>query len=178
MTVVERQVVWLRVAATIRLATEDDLPKLEWYGRYRRFRNLYQQTYRQQVMGRRLILVADVGGFPVGQVFVSLESGLGPLSEEPHGYLYALRVMDPLQRLGLGSALMRAAEGYLRDRGYRRATIAAAKPNEVAQRLYARLGYRIVRDDPGRWQYVDHLGVTHTVEEPCWIMEKMLDGRS
>lgn len=174
---VEPQEISLRVRATIRLAAEADLPKLEWFGQYTHFRHLYEQTYQEQREGRRLMLVAAVNDFPVGQVFVSLEDGyFDNDGEGPHGYLYALRVMEPFQRLGLGSALVTAAERHLVQRGYRRATIAVAKDNLRAQRLYARLGYHIYKEDPGRWHYVDHEGRTRFVEEPCWLMEKQIPG--
>lgn len=169
------QEIELRVRATIRLATEADLPKLEWYGQFAHFRRLYRQTFAQQVEGRRLMLVADVNGFPVGQIFVSLEGGfLNLYGSEPQGYLYALRVMEPFQRKGLGTTLVRAAEAELRTHGLRSATIAVAKDNPGAERLYARLGYHVFGEDDGRWQYVDHEGRTRLVEEPCWLMEKML----
>lgn len=176
---VEAQPVELRVSATIRLATEEDIPRLEWFGQFTHFRRLFQETYQQQLQGRRLMLVADVNGFPVGQVFVSLEAAFLNFSgAEPQGYLYALRVMEPFQRLGLGTALVRAAEQRLRDSGYRSATIAVAKDNEGALRLYSRLGYRIFGEDAGRWSYVDHVGKTCFVEEPCWLMEKLLEAGS
>ena len=170
------QKVALHIDVTIRPATAEDLPKLEWYGQFTHFRRLFEETYRDQLQGRRLMLVADVNGFPIGQVFVSLEGGLFDFNGAgPHGYLYALRVMEPFQRQGLGTALVEAAEGRLRALGYRRVTIAVAKDNEGALRLYTRLGYHIYQEDQGRWHYVDHVGKVHYVEEPCWLMEKMLD---
>jgi len=160
---------------TIRLATEADLPKLEWDGRYRHFRDLFHRTFEEQRVGRRLMLVADVDGYPVGQVFVQLTSSDHVFADgRQRGYLYSLRVKEPFQRQGLGTRLIQAAEAALRQRGYSWAVIAAAKENPSARRLYERLGYRVFTEDPGHWQYTDTEGVVHTVVEPCWVLEKRL----
>ncbi|MBN1286139.1 MAG: GNAT family N-acetyltransferase [Anaerolineae bacterium] len=174
MVVIDKQVIWLQVPVTIRPATEDDLLKLEWFGAYTCYRKLFQETYRDFMMGRQIMWVADVGDFPVGQIFVNLASGLGIRHRAPHGYLYALRVMEPFRRRGLGTALVEAAEHNLVEQGFARATIAVGKTNTGAMRLYKRLGYDIIDDDPGRWQFEDHTGKIHYVEEACWIMEKWL----
>jgi ribosomal protein S18 acetylase RimI-like enzyme len=174
MVIAERDVVLLEILATIRPAVAEDLPKLEWFGEYAHFRKLYARIYRDYMAGRQFMLVAEVNDFPVGQVFINLESGLGLMADEPHGYLYALRVMKPFRRQGLGTALVRAAERHLRDSNYRRVTIAVAKDNDAAMRLYRRLGYEPISEDAGRWQYEDHLGKIRHVSEPCWIMERYL----
>ncbi|MCS6872724.1 MAG: GNAT family N-acetyltransferase [Anaerolineae bacterium] len=165
----------LHLKVTFRLAERDDLPKLEWYGKYTHFRRVFQRTYEEQLRGERLMLLADVNGFPIGQIFIQLDKQAEQLQAGgKHAYLYSLRVMDAFQRQGLGSALLREAEALLRERGYTSVSIAAAKENDAARRLYERHGFQVVDEDAGRWSYVDHEGVTHYVNEPCWIMEKWL----
>ncbi len=163
------------VPVTVRLARHDDLPKLEWFGQYRRFRALYARSFREQEAGRRLMLLADVGGFPVGHIFVSLRSGKasGPL----HAYFYAFRVLEMFRGLGIGSFLLAHAESAAQNAGCSRALIAVAKTNSRAQRLYERRGYRVFAEDPGRWEYRDHEGVIHQEHEPCWLLEKHLAAR-
>lgn len=174
MTVIDKQVVWLEIPATIRLATEEDLPKLEWFGAYTHYRKLFRQTYRDFMKGRQAMWIAEVRDFPIGQIFINFMSTLGKRAGISHGYLYALRVMKPFQRMGLGSKLVEAAEQYLMQNNYQRATIAVGKTNTGAIRLYKRLGYNIIDEDPGRWRYEDHLGKMRYVEEECWVMEKWL----
>jgi hypothetical protein len=36
------------------------------------------------------------------------------------------------------------------------------------------LGYHTIAEDPGRWTYLDPQGQLQEVEEPAWLMEKML----
>lgn len=175
MTAVERRALSLQIDVKFRFAEEEDLPKLEWYGQYTHFRRVFQRAYEDQLAGRRLMLLADVNGWPIGQVFVQLESldeSLAHLGRR--GYLYSLRVMDHLQRCGIGSALVREAESILNSEGYSSVSIAAAKDNPGARRLYERLGYRVFMEDSGRWSYIDHEGRTRHVMEPCWVLEKNL----
>ncbi|MCZ7542636.1 MAG: GNAT family N-acetyltransferase [Anaerolineae bacterium] len=169
------QEIELRVRATIRLATEADLPKLEWYGQFAHFRRLYRQTFAQQVEGRRLMLVADVNGFPVGQIFVSLEGGfLNLYGSEPQGYLYALRVMEPFQRKGLGTTLVHAAEAELRT--HRPPQRDHCGREGQPRRGTALRAPGLPRLRRGRWPLAVRRsrGRTRFVEEPCWLMEKML----
>lgn len=173
MATLERHSLCLHLQVIFRLAQPEDLPKLEWYGKYTHFRRVFQRTYQEQLRGERLMLLADVNGFPIGQIFIQLNSR-DDFSGRKHAYLYSLRVMDAFQRQGLGSALLREAEALLRERDYSSVSIAAAKENVAARRLYERHGFQVTAEDAGRWSYVDHEGVTHYVNEPCWILEKSL----
>lgn len=165
----------LQLDVTFRPAERADLPKLEWYGAYTHFRRVFQRTFEEQTEGSRLMLVADINGWPVGQVFIQLESFDDLFTDmRKRAYLYSFRVMDVFRGQGLGTALMAEAEALLLSRRYDTTSIAAAKENTGARRLYERLGYRVVMEDTGRWSYVDHEGVTRHVHEPCWIMEKRL----
>ncbi len=163
----------------IRPATPDDLPGLEWFGQFWRYRNLFRHTYEEQKAGRRLMLVADLNGFPVGRLFVQIGPA-NPLYADgwSRGYLYSLHVMTPLHGQGIGTQLIRTAEHLLTEHGYTWATIAAAKDNPRARRLYNRLGYVCFHEDPGEWSYIDPDGVKHQIVEPCWVFEKRLTEES
>ncbi|MHB8626976.1 MAG: GNAT family N-acetyltransferase [Aggregatilineales bacterium] len=174
MTATERRALTLRLAVTFRPAERDDLPNLEWHGEYTHFRRVFRNTFDEQRAGRRLMLLADVNGYPIGQVFIQLESADDWWQGGRRAYLYSLRVMDIFQHHGIGTSLIQEAERLLSDRDYDSISIAVAKDNPGARRLYERLGYGIVAEDSGRWQYIDHEGRTRHVAEPCWILEKWL----
>ncbi|HLA43169.1 MAG TPA: GNAT family N-acetyltransferase [Aggregatilineales bacterium] len=158
-----------------RLAREDDLPKLEWFGEYTHFRSIFDYTFQEQKKQRRLMLLADFNGFPIGQIFILFkESGFLFGGENERGYLYSLRVMEPFQHLGIGTALLQRAESLMLERRLSYATIAVAKDNDRALRLYERSGFTIYAEDDGRWSYIDHEGNLIDVHEPCWLMEKIL----
>jgi ribosomal protein S18 acetylase RimI-like enzyme len=150
-----------------------DLPLLEWYGTYAHLRNMEMANLEDVASGRKLWLVAVLGSFPIGHVKVNLcveDRTRG----NPRGYLFALRVFEPFQGLGVGTELIEAAEDQLRWRGYKFASIAVAITNERARRLYERLGYQVYREEIGRWQYVDLRGQVQRVEEPEYLMDKSL----
>lgn len=175
MTSLERSSMSIDMQIVFRLAARSDLPKLEWFGMYRHYRNLFMRSFREQLRGRRLMLVADCEGFPVGQIFIQLKSNDSLYANgNDRAYLYSLRVMEMFQHKGIGTRLLHEAEAYVMERGFSWTTIAAAKDNEGARRLYERLGYRVFGEDPGQWSYVDHEGRTRFVAEPCWTLEKAL----
>lgn len=159
----------------LRLAVRSDLPKLEWFGQFTHYRLLFRRAFHEQKQGRRLMLLADLNDFPIGHVFIQLSSGEPSVADgQTRAYFYGFRVMEMFQRRGIGSALLDEAEALVRERGYAWSTIAVAKENVDAKRLYERRDYHIFRDDPGQWSYRDHRGEMHWVDEPCWLMEKRL----
>ncbi len=70
MTTLEEPTLKVSLPVVIRVATQEDLPRLEWYGQYIHYRNLFRRAYRDQQLGTRLMLVADCNGFPIGYVFI------------------------------------------------------------------------------------------------------------
>lgn len=175
MTTLELGTFTIELPITFRFATQTDLPKLEWHGQYSHFRNLFRRSFREQQRGRRLMLLADCGGFPIGHVFIQFSSTEHAIADgDQRAYLYSLRVMEMFRGHGIGTRLLEEAEALVMARGFCWTTIAVAKNNGAAYRLYRRLGYRIFREDPGSWSYIDHRGVRQSVHEPCWVLEKHL----
>lgn len=165
----------LEMSIRLRIATKDDIPRLEWFGQYAHYRNVFRRTFREQIDGRRLILIADCNDFPVGHIFIQLKSGNRYIADGmSRAYFSSFRVMEMFRGQGLGTRILKEAELIITERGFRWATIAAGKDNPRALNLYERLGYQRFGEDPGRWSYVDHHGVLRQVEEPCWILEKDL----
>ncbi|MCW2988554.1 MAG: family acetyltransferase [Solirubrobacterales bacterium] len=62
------------------------------------------------------------------------------------GNMYRLAVRDGHRREGIGLALTRAGEGYLRQCGVRRVTALVAFEDEVAGRFWELAGYPLDRD--------------------------------
>lgn len=159
----------------IRPLTAADLPQLEWDGEYTHQRPVFQRVFADVERGTRLVLGAIIGEQVVGQVFVQLRSSEIEFAHEGRrGYLYSLRVRPEWRGQGIGSQLIAAAEAELLARGYSEAAISTAKDNASARRLYERLGYHVFKDDPGEWWFTDINGQLQHVQEPCWVMEKML----
>ena len=157
----------LRAQVIIRPARAQDLPKLEWFGAYAHFRDLYRRTWQDHQAGRRLMLVADLKGFPVGQVWLDV-------TPSEYAYLYALRVIEPLQGLGIGTRLIESAQALAQSHAYREIHLAVEKSNTGARRLYERLGFRIFCDRVDTWSYTDHHGLVHWVQEDVYGMRSVL----
>lgn len=175
MTVLERPALTVELPVVLRLAKAADLDKLEWYGQFTHFRALFHRTFREQQQGRRLMLVADCNDFPIGQLFVQLSTGdYSSHRGQKRAYFYSLRVMEMFRGNGIGTSLLDRAETIVANAGYRWTTIAAAKDNPAARKLYERHGYHVFNEDPGNWSFRDHDGKTQYVHEPCWILEKRL----
>ena len=152
------------------MAREADLEALEWYGEYSDQRELIADTFARQQSGELLMLLAMIGGFPVGQVWIDLVRQ----RSENTGMLYALRVFSFLRGSGLGRVLVRAAEAELRQRGFTTAEIGAEKDNPRARTLYERLGYTLIgeRADPLTYRKPDGDLVETVVDQ--WILSRKL----
>jgi ribosomal protein S18 acetylase RimI-like enzyme len=139
---------------------------------------LFRRTYQEQLQNRRLILVADCNSFPIGHIFIQLSSGEQRISDgRRRAYMYSLRVMDMFQGYGIGTRLIHEAEILAAEHHFSWVTIAAAKDNPRARRLYEKLGYRVFGEDEGKWNYLDHENRMRYVHEPCWVLEKRIDMR-
>ena len=157
----------------IREATEADLPGMEWEGEYIHFRKVYRDAMKEAKQRRRVILVADVGNELVGQIFVNYYSTWrmaqpGLLT----GYLHSFRVKPTYRNRGIGGYLIQTAE--LVERHFQRVVISVAKMNDAALRLYKNHGYAILREDPGRWSFLDHQNQVQHISEPAYILQKLL----
>ena len=122
---------------TIRKCAAEDLPELEWFGLFTHDREIIRDVFRRQQRGESLMLIANVNGHPVGQVWIELST----LHSRSAGWLWAVRVFPWFERLGIGRLLIRGAEQAIRRRGLRYAQLAVDEENP-ASRFYEQLGYR------------------------------------
>lgn len=162
-----REYVDLQLHLLIRAARAEDLPKLEWFGSLAHWRDVNRRTFTDHQAGLRLMFVADVHTFPVGQVVIDVTS-------HDYSYLYALRVMEPFRGLGIGTHLIKTGEHVARSHGFRQIHLAVEKSNTPARKLYERLGFEIYTQRVDVWSYVDHLGQTHWVHEDVYGMRKLI----
>lgn len=87
------------------------------------------------------LVVAESGGERVG--FAFFEPALDYFCGEPHGHLGMIAVIETAEGLGVGSALMRAAEDWARSLGYAKLTLNVFEGNSRARRVYEHFGYRV-----------------------------------
>jgi GNAT superfamily N-acetyltransferase len=151
MEALERMLLQLPVA--IRLAREPDLELLEWFGAMRAHRRVIQEAYARQLAGENWMLVAEVRGFPVGQLWIDLQK------KPDAAVLWAFRVMPPFLGLGIGGRLMETAEQLVGVRGSPgELEIGAELWNREVLRLYERYGYRMVGKELSSYVTEDETG--------------------
>jgi hypothetical protein len=72
---------------TIRYATYQDLPALEWEGEFAHFRHVFAEAYRLKELGEVIIWIAELIDFGIlGQLFIQL---YGPHQLQSNSNRYA-----------------------------------------------------------------------------------------
>jgi GNAT superfamily N-acetyltransferase len=160
----------------IRPGSAADLPALVAVLGERHF--FAERLARQQRSGG-VLLVAWLDGHPVGDVFLDCEPAEEPevrrqLPGVPR--LDHLEVLGPLQRRGIGTALIRAGEATARRLGYEQLVLGVGLDNHGARRLYERLGYTDWGHGTvvGTWVERDHAGPPVTLSEVWNVLVKRL----
>ena len=88
--------------------------------------------------GSRLLIV-EAGERRLG--FALLEELRDYFTLDRHGHIGILAVTDEAEGLGAGGALIRAAEAWARERGYRTLTLNVFSGNNHAREVYEHLGF-------------------------------------
>lgn len=161
---------------SIRQATKEDLPHLEWNGEYTHFRRLFADTYSMVEQAKAIMWIAELNGTGlIGQCFVSLNGNRQELADgRTRAYMYGFRVQPPYRNQGVGTLMILALENDLKKRGFKQITLNVGQENHDARRFYERQHYRVIGSDPGRWSYIDDKGKRRDVQEPAWRMIKDL----
>jgi ribosomal protein S18 acetylase RimI-like enzyme len=129
----------LSVPIEIRPLRDSDLHGLEWDSE-----QAIQADYMRKTVAERgddvVFLLALANGQPVGRLGLDF----GRKADEGIVHLWAFSVLPSLQRLGIGTAMMRAAESLIAaaPRGATVAEVGVDEWNHDAAKLYRRLGYR------------------------------------
>lgn len=145
---------------TIRPATREDLPTLGQLGgmlvrahyEFDRDRFLaprpdtdrgYASFLGTQLDGgEAVVFVAERGGEVIGYIYAGIEPRNWKELRDAAGFVHDVLVTESGRRLGVATALMRHAIDWLREHGAPRVMLWSAAPNESAQRLFERLGFR------------------------------------
>ena len=128
----------LSLPIEIRPLREGDLDDLEWDGEQAIDADYVRRTVAER--GDVVFLLALANGRPVGRLGLDY----GRTAAEGIVHLWAFSVMPSLQRLGIGTALLRLAESLIaaEPRGATVVEVGVEEWNDDAARLYRRVGYR------------------------------------
>ncbi|MDB5467044.1 MAG: acetyltransferase, family [Phenylobacterium sp.] len=161
----------LELAVTIRPCREDDLPGMEWFGRFADHRQIIRDAFDLQQAGLAVMLLAEANHHPVGQAWLDLRprpAAVGPM-------VWAVRVLEPLQGLGIGARLMAGIEAAARQRGHAAVELGVDRDNAAARAFYERLGWRVFRQRRDSYGYTTPDGRTVVVPLEEWVMAKRID---
>ena len=129
----------LSLPIEIRPLRNGDLDGLDWDSEQAIQADYVRKTVAEQ--GDDVVfLVALANGQPVGRLGLDF----GRKAEERIVHLWAFSVLPSLQRLGIGTAMMRAAESLIAaaPRGAALVEVGVEEWNHGGAKLYRRLGYR------------------------------------
>ncbi|HEX5387355.1 MAG TPA: GNAT family N-acetyltransferase [Gemmatimonadales bacterium] len=155
----------------VRRCRAADLALLEWDGRFTEHREIIRATFAQQRRREALMLVADVGGYPAGQVWLDFTRHAG----RGRGLLWAVRVHPQFLRRGLGTLLVAAAERRLSRRGFDQALAGVETWNRPARVWWERLGYRLQERCREPHSYATPDGRTVHAVADQWMLTRPLD---
>ncbi|HEX5116617.1 MAG TPA: GNAT family N-acetyltransferase [Pseudonocardiaceae bacterium] len=135
--------------------------------------------FERQQRGRSTFLIAWIDDVPVGAGEVLWGGCAAPEINQHYPHcpeLSGLDVWPPeLRSQGIGTALVRAAEGLARQRGCRQIGLGVEDTNLRAAALYLRLGYQETgRQYLDRYQYTDNDGVRRDAADPARFLVKTL----
>jgi ribosomal protein S18 acetylase RimI-like enzyme len=99
-----------------------------------------RDEYARGAAALAILVAVDSEDVPVGKVHLDFQAH----SDEGVAVLLAAAVAPPLQRGGIGTELMRAAENRACERGCHAIVLGVEESNPDARRLYERLGYRAI----------------------------------
>ena len=98
--------------------------------------------------------VAEVNGRVVGAVWIRVMDDYGHIDDETPSF--AISLYREYRSQGMGTALMKAMLDELKERGYRRASLAVQKANG-ALNMYKKLGFEIVDEKDEEYIMLCHL---------------------
>jgi GNAT superfamily N-acetyltransferase len=107
-------------------------------------RPLFEDRLARQDKELGVLLTAWLGSAPIGVIYLWLEEAE---EAELRHHLPGTPILNHLEILpghrgrGIGTMLITAAEGRLRERGHHQVALAVEESNVRAARLYERLGY-------------------------------------
>jgi ribosomal protein S18 acetylase RimI-like enzyme len=88
------------------------------------------------------VFVAEQDGQVIGYVYAGIEPHSWKELRDECGFIHDIVVSAEGRRGGVATSLLDAAIAWLTERGAPRVMLWTAEPNEAAQKLFAKLGFR------------------------------------
>ena len=161
------KIILLIMTMTVRDLTIDDLPSITWSGTSTHLQYVAEAIERAS-RGEVDYLAISIDGQIRGIGGVDFTRNVGV------GTLYQLTVHSDHQSHGIGTALIRALEKRILDRGLMVAELTVEQENDRARRLYEWLGYNIIGTTSESWKEEAENGEISMYTCQCFQMKKTL----
>lgn len=143
---------------TIRVANETDVPSIvRVWVRYMDFHKIRdpqytitpdaadkQAAFMTKLLASKdaLLIVAEKAGCVAGFCVAEIQSRPPIFKDRLFGNVIDLAVDEAYRRRGLGEAMFRKVQEWLRERGIRRMDIRVVAANEVARSFWTKMGFK------------------------------------
>jgi ribosomal protein S18 acetylase RimI-like enzyme len=154
----------------IRDCRKSDLHHLLWFGMFYEHKEIIEGAFEKHENGELLFMVCEINNFPVGQLWVDFKKSKQPET----GHLWAFRVLDPFQGIGIGRRMLKSAENVLLSKGFRYAEMGVEKNNLRAKKLYEQFGYVTFNEETDITRYINPDGVEIEYKSEQWMLRKKL----
>ncbi|MDV5144377.1 GNAT family N-acetyltransferase [Streptomyces sp. SBC-4] len=162
----------------IRPCRAEDVPVLDRHIPAPEVPSRHADRFARQEAGAGTYLLAWREGVPVGHGQVRWDGCAAPEVRAVLGDCPEFNGLDvwpeALRGQGIGTALVRAAEELVRERGGTALGLGVAHDNPRAAALYARLGYEPAVTYTDRWAWTDEAGRTHACADACTFLVRTL----
>ena len=148
--------------------TPNDLNDIDWSGGPSHPKSVAKALQKVPSGAMEYLAVRSPNGKPIAK------GGIDYTYKPGTGYMTQLATMEELRGLGIGTHLIRAMEERILQRGLTKASLGVEDDNPDAQRLYERIGYKIVDKLVDSWEEEDEQGNMSTHHATGVIMEKDL----
>lgn len=130
----------------------DELNAIYDMTRYENFQVIRQSNLESC---REICAVAEQEGKFVGELSMMTQNANIPAAVIPNKrvYLFGLRILPEFQRRGIGTALLEYAISLCVKRGIFEFTIGVEQDNEIARKLYKKLGFTPFLENCSEMQY-------------------------
>lgn len=130
----------------------DELNAIYDMSRYENFQSIRHDNLESC---REICLVAEHDGKFVGELSMMTQNANIPAAVIPNKrvYLFGLRILPEFQRQGIGTALLEQAVKLCVKRGIFEFTIGVEQDNEVARRIYKKMGFTEFLENCSEMQY-------------------------
>jgi len=132
-----------------------DLYKDEDQTEYRRVEKEAESDFGEVKIGKRVAFFAEIDGKTVGSVQLVLDCNHKDHADGKNlAEIHHVKVHNNYLRQKIGTQLVDTVERLAKEKGFKKTTLGVDEDNPVAQKFWEKLGYKLLKVEPGRTEEV------------------------